>query len=156
MTVKNEKVVKNLAARIENILGANGIDVLGQYELVSSGTVIATSNSIKIAYPRDLEESVTKVMVPDSGIEVVVNSQPYIMFSAYCNNAHASDRFYEIILTQHSKEGLTEAVEALLGSYYLDFPQNPICRGYVKRVDNSEGYYPPRAIMYHRYSSYIG
>lgn len=155
MSVLNRKdTTSYLAYAFNEILGATGLDVLGEYEVKSGTQSLGNVPAIQVRYAAETSQP-SFTMVSGSGIEVVIESEPDANIQAFKGRSRKSCKYYQIILDQHDpKEGLTEAVEAVMTSSLLDIPEQPLIRPTVELNDRS-GTLPPRAILYHRQAHYL-
>lgn len=136
---------KTLFNILNSYLGTTQLNLLGQYQLISGTTVVSTVPAIKIDYPTTNEKFIRKV-VPNSGIECVITSEPqnYHRYKSFGNSVVY--RYWEIILTQHKlNEGVTDCVEQLLQLRTLYIPETPIIRS---ARQTKEGVELARAVIY--------
>ena len=155
MTQLNRKdTVSYLVYAITSILGEDGIDVLGQYQLKDGTTLLGTVPSIQARHPR-VTSKISKTIVANSGIEVVIESEPDMVLNRFkSGGSRQSNKFFQILLDQHDPyNGLTEALEALTTSSLLDLPETPVIRE-AQEITGDKGVLPPRAIIYHRQAHY--
>jgi hypothetical protein len=135
---------------LETILGINGLNVLGEYEIIKNGKVVATVPSIQIRYPMN-EENITRKMRLNSGIDCIVESEQDI-YNSPNKFGHRFDKYFQVVLDQYSSKGdLTTAVEGIIASNFFDIPESPIISS--ARQDNL-GTIPPRALLYIRQVSW--
>lgn len=153
-TLDRNTTLNKLIIKLEQILGPSGIDALGQYNLVSGTQVLQTVCSIKIEYPR-FSSDIKRDLVPESGIECIIYSEPNLIANRLAGNNYRDDRYFPIVLDQWDPVGgLTEAVQALLQDRELFITETPIIRGEIEKQDKS-GFLPPRAILYHQQAQFI-
>ena len=135
---------------LELILGVNGLNLLGKYEVVRNGVVINTVPSIQIRYPLN-PSNVTMRMKSDSGIECIIESEQDII-NRPSKFGHRFDKYFQVILDQHKLLGdLTTAVEGVISSNYFDIPESPVIREAMK---DASGIVPPRALIFIRQVSW--
>lgn len=131
---------------INLILGVNGLNLLGQYEIIRNGVVIANEPSITIRYPSQTVNLTTRIK-PNSGIECIIDSEQNIINSPN-KFGFRFDRYYQVILDQYHPLGdLTTAVEGLISSNWFDICESPVIRPSSK---NQNGIVPPRALVFIR------
>lgn len=132
------------------ILGVDGLNLLGQYEIIKNGVVVSTQPSIQIRYPLN-PSNVTMRMKSDSGIECIIESEQDIV-NRPGKFGHRFDKYFQVILDQHKLLGdLTTAVEGVISSNYFDIPESPVIREAMK---DASGIVPPRALIFIRQVSW--
>jgi hypothetical protein len=131
---------------LELILGVNGGNYLGVYEVVKNGIVIANIPSIKIRYPMQVDTVNTR-MKRNSGVECVIDSEPQ-MVSKPSRFGLKLLNYHQIIIDQHKELGdISSTVQSIIESNYFDIPESPIIRGaYI----SESGVIPPRALIFIR------
>lgn len=131
---------------LEQLLGSNGLGLLGQYEIISGTTVLDTVDSIKVDYPL-LESEVVRRFVPKSGIELVIRSEPSYTGNRFKFGNTQVIKFFTIIMDQHDPTGdLGGAIDAIYSNLVWDLNQPPTVFPSMLKPDHS-GVLPPRAIM---------
>lgn len=131
---------------LQLILGIDGLNLLGVYEVVQNNIVVSTVPSIKIRYPLQ-KENITTRLRKESGIECTIESEQDII-TRPSKFGHRFDKYYQVILDQHKPLGdLTTAVEGIISSNYFDIPESPVVREAIK---NETGTIPPRALLFIR------
>ena len=165
MTQLNRKdTVAYLKFCLEDILGANGVNTLGTYELVSGLDVIDTAPSIAINYQllsnsqnvtTTSAKNVARRMTPESGIECIIQSDPDFVPRFMAFTGRQMMKYYEIALDQYNPtQGLIESVEAIIGDSRLYISEEPIFRPAIMDPNNG-GVLPARALLYHQQTHYI-
>ena len=145
MSNRLETLIK-IKEGLQCILGVDGGNYLGEYEVIKNNVVVAKIPSIKIRYPMQKENLNTR-MKANSGIECIIESEPQILNKPvkFGYNFH---QFYQVILDQHAELGdLMSSVQFLISSNYFDIPESPVIRGAIKQ---DSGILPPRALIFVR------
>lgn len=150
MTDTRQDTLLKIRRGLLMILGVDGLNLLGQYEIIKSGVVVSTQPSIQIRYPLN-PSNVTMRMKADSGIECIIESEQDII-NKPTKFGHRFDKYFQVILDQHKLLGdLTTAVEGVISSNYFDIPESPVIREAMK---NASGIVPPRALIFIRQVSW--
>jgi hypothetical protein len=151
MTQNRLDTLKHIRSSLELILGIEGYNVLGLYEVLKNGVVISTIPAIKIRYPQQKENIATRMKI-NSGIECTIESEPQIV-NLPVKFGYIFHRYFQVILDQHNELGdLTTAVEAVISSNYFDISESPVIRSAVK---NESGVIPPRALLFLRQAQFV-
>jgi hypothetical protein len=135
---------------LELILGVDGGNYLGVYEVLKNGIVATTIPAIKIRYPMKIDNMNTR-MKTNSGIECTIESEPQVINKPikFGYNFH---KYYQIILDQHAELGdLLSSVELIISSNFFDIPESPVIRSAIKQ---ESGIIPPRALLFIRHANY--
>jgi hypothetical protein len=138
---------KELLQILESFLGTSQLNVLGQYELLSGTTIVATVPSIKVNYPM-AQEKVVRRMKKDTGVECVISHEPstYHKYHGF-GNVNITN-YWEIILDMHHPtNSLNNVVTHLLRLPTLHFPERPILRP-AYTLEGNKGIAPARAVLY--------
>lgn len=150
MTDNRTQTLIQIKNGLELILGVEGGNFLGVYEVIKNGAVVTTIPSIKIRYPM-LKENMNTRMRVNSGIECTIDSEPQIINKPikFGYNFH---KYYQVILDQHLELGdLMSSVEFIISSNYFDIPESPVIRGAIKQ---ESGIIPPRALIFIRQANF--
>lgn len=160
MTALNRQdTVTMLSYALTDILGVNGVNLLGTYDLISGTTTIGTSPAIAVNYPRLSNSSnltstspknIVKQVQSESGIECIIQSDPDFVPRQMMHANRQIIKYYEIALDQYNPtEGLIEAVEAIVGDSRLFISEDPIFRPAMEDPVKG-GVLPARALLYHQ------
>jgi len=150
MTDTRQDTLLKIKRGLLMILGEDGLNLLGKYEIVKNGVVVSNQPSIQIRYPLN-PSNVTMRMKSDSGIECIIESEQDII-NKPTKFGHRFDKYFQVILDQHKLLGdLTTAVEGVISSNYFDIPESPVIREAMK---NASGIVLPRALIFIRQVSW--
>ena len=146
MTDTRQETLLKIRNELDLILGVNGLNLLGKYEILKNGVVVSSVPSIKIRYPLQPVNVNTRMKV-DSGIECIVESEQDII-NRPGKFGHRFDKYFQVILDQHKLLGdLTTAVEGVISSNYFDIPESPVIR---EAMQKETRIIPPRALIFIR------
>ena len=146
MVLTRQDTVKELRVLLEKVLGVNGLNQLGTYELMRGTKIMGVVPSIYVRYPLNQETVVRRIK--DKGIECVIDSEPMVYMRKHKFRNNRGDRYYQIILDQHHPTiGLTEAVEAIATIRRLNIIEQPVIRP-AQQLEGNKGVIPARAILY--------
>ena len=147
-----KETAKRISYVLQAILGENGLNLLGEYELRSGTQVLQTVPSIQIRYPRKKIDvngkktnDIERAVVPYSGIEVVIYPQPNQRIEDLKGGDRQSIKNFMVTLDQHdTTEVLTEAVDAIVSNQRVDVHEQPEIIG---ARETKSGVQPARAIL---------
>lgn len=143
---------------LECLLGENGINALGKYELIpnnkfAQGAIVSTAvvevPAIYIRYPLVEDDATKRRMKSRSGIECTIDPNPTIQTF---NKKRGIDKFeyYTVTLDQWNPlAALSEAIEIIYQTPNIRPFTSPIVRGVVELGDgqNAKGTAPARAVL---------
>lgn len=135
---------KLLLEILESLLGPDGVDVLGEYELLdSSGDAVDTVPSIQVRTAT--EEPVVRRMIPLSGIECTVEPISDYEYFPRLNKGGDAQENYTVYLDQHDPyKGLNDALNAI----YTHPGIRPFKKAIIRsRVESKDGILPARALL---------
>ncbi len=131
---------------LEKLLGTEGIDTLGSYEIIFNG--VATGQlipSISTRYPQN-EDSVFYRILSNSGIECIVEPEPRTNIKGYAFGNIHSLRVWTVTLTQYNfNSTLTDSVEVLCRAPNVAIFQQPVI---IPVVESSSGITPAKALIF--------
>lgn len=141
----NELLIR-LKTIVLNILGPDKLNLLGQFEFLQNNKVITTSPAIRISFPSAKQQPIFR-MKPDSGIQCIVDTAPFIHFQNQGNKLVRTHTYFAIYLDQYNPNlGLQTAITALVQMPTLRFYGDPIL--IPAKIDPDKGVIPARAIIY--------
>lgn len=137
-----------------SLLGESQLNLLGKYQLINGTTIVATVPAIRVNYPQQLE-TITRKVIPNSGIECVINAQP-TTYRKYHNFANSTVlTYWEVILDQHHPiNGINEALDAIYRLNTLYIPETPIIRPAMP-LEGNKGVSKTRAILYVQQAKFL-
>lgn len=133
--------LKNIILRL---LGETGVNSLGRYTIVKNNVATnETVPAIRIRMP-NMETAVTLKILPNSGIEAIIDSEPTQKFNTAMMNTRVT-RYWLITLDQHNPtKTLMDSVEIIYQHNSIACFQPPIIRFAQK---TPQGIIPARAIL---------
>lgn len=147
-----------LRSMLEILLGEQGINALGKYELIANnkfatGSIVSTAAvevpAIQIRYPLVEDGATKRRFKPRSGIECVIDPNPVIQTF---NKKRGIDKFeyYTVTLDQWNPLAtLSEAISIIYATPVIRPFRSPIVRGAIELGDGqkAKGTAPARAVL---------
>lgn len=144
MAVKD--TIVQLINILEKLLGTEGIDTLGKYEIIFNG--VPTGQlipSISTRYPRN-EKSAFYRILSNSGIECILEPEPRTSIKGHTFGNIQSKRFWTVTLTQYNfNSTLTDSVEAICRTPNIAIFQAPVI---VPVIESPDGITPAKALIF--------
>lgn len=131
------------------VLGSDGINSLGVFELINNGVVVLEVPAIEIRYGiQEPEKNITKRMKLFSGVRVTIFDQPDIVPSLHKNRNILYTDYYTIAIDDfHPTRGLSDSIKAICGISSLRVDPS-IAISSARQGD--DGFTPTRALLYVR------
>lgn len=145
--LSNVDTLRTIKEVLEEILGENGLNTLGKYDVYEGNTIVTQIPSIKIRYANERNPLITK-MVNYSGIDVQIWEQPDIVPQFYLNQQSSFQNYYTISLDDyHPYNGLKESCYEIVTcpAFLCDQQSLPPIKNAVVSAEKFE---PARALVY--------
>jgi hypothetical protein len=134
------KIIKEV---LLELLGENGLNTLGKYDIFDKNRIINQIPSIEIRYPFN-PRPINKKIKPYSGIEAIIWQQPDIVPKFYYNSGFLAKNYYTVSLDDyHPTNGLLESCHEILncGDLLTDHDSLPPIK---EAIVNEQGITPAR------------
>ena len=151
--LNNQQTAVEIKHYLTHILGSDGINVLGQYQITDNYRKKTIVPSIKIDYQRDKNSVNTELFTKE--IEVIIYPHPNTVTEKMSFANRLVKNFFAIILVQHNPlKSLDLAINEILKLRVLDIEEHP--NRLPERPDvNGKGILPPQATLYHQQSQFL-
>ena len=148
MTINNQETAKRLKNVLKCLLGEDGINVLGEYELRDDRNRAYRVPSVKIQYER-IEDSIKRKLVTKE-VEAIVYPTPQTIAKKYSFQNRNKHNYFAIVLVQHNpRKLLDEAIDEILKCPWLNITEEPDRIGERKQEGEGSIPLPPQATLYH-------